>query len=104
LVLFKKYGHQIAAAHQSLRAISASKLDAGILGLQIGEPVMLVHGVTYLEDGRAIEAQESHFRAESIEFIIELGGYSEYARLTPPDLLQRRKSAAVKTVGSTARP
>jgi hypothetical protein len=43
---------------------------AGILGLQIGEPVMLVHGVTYLDDGRAIEAQESHFRAESIEFII----------------------------------
>ena len=104
LVLFKKYGHQIAAAHQSLRAVLASKLDAGILGLQIGEAIMLVHGVTYLEDGRAIEAQESHFRAESIEFIIELGGYSEYARLTPPDLLQRRKSAAVKTVGSTARP
>jgi GntR family transcriptional regulator len=66
LVLFKKYGHKIAAAHQSLRAILASKLDAGILGVQIGEPVMLVHGVTYLEDGRAIEAQESHFRAESI--------------------------------------
>jgi DNA-binding GntR family transcriptional regulator len=104
LVLFKKYGHKIAAAHQSLRAILASKLDAGFLGLQIGEPVMLVHGVTYLEDGRAIEAQESHFRAESIEFIIELGGYTEYARLTPHDLLRRRKSAAIKTVGSTARP
>jgi hypothetical protein len=82
----------------------ASKLDAGLLGLQIGEPVMLVHGVTYLEDGRAIEAQESHFRAESIEFIIELGGYSQYARLTPPDLRRRRKSADLKTVGSTARP
>jgi hypothetical protein len=103
LVLFKKYGHQIAAAHQSLRAILASKLDAGILGLQIGEPVMLVHGVTYLEDGRPIEAQESHFRAESIEFIIELGGYSKYARLTPPDLLRPRKSAAVRNVRSTAR-
>jgi UTRA domain len=104
LVLFKKYGHKIAAAHQSLRAILASKLDAGILGLQMGEPVMLVRGVTYLEDGRAIEAQESHFRAESIEFIIELGGYSQYARLTPHDLLPPRKSAAIKPVGSTARP
>src|ERR1700757_3576595 len=85
VVLFKKYGHQIGAAHQSLRAILASKLDAAILGLQIGEPVMLVHGVTYLDDGRAIEAQESHFRAESIEFIIELGGYSQYARLMSRD-------------------
>jgi GntR family transcriptional regulator len=81
LVLFKKYHHHIAAAHQSLRANLASELDARILDLQIGEPVMLVQGVTYLDDGRAIEAQESHFRGDSIEFIIELGKYSQYARL-----------------------
>ena len=85
LVLFKKYHHYIAAAHQSLRAILASELDARILGLKIGEPVMLVHGVTYLDDGRAIEAQESHFRGESMEFIIELGEHSRYARLMPDD-------------------
>jgi GntR family transcriptional regulator len=84
-VLFKKYHHHIAAAHQSLRAILASESDARILCLQIGDPVILVHGVTYLDDGRAIEVQESHFRAESIEFIIELGEYSQYARLMPPD-------------------
>ncbi len=102
LVLFKKYHHHIAAAHQSLKAILASELDARILDLQIGEPVMLVHGVTYLHDGRAIEAQESHFRAESIEFIIELGEYSQYARLMPHDLLRRRKSTAMRAVGSTA--
>jgi GntR family transcriptional regulator len=102
LVLFKKYHHHIAAAHQSLKAILASELDAQFLDLQIGEPVMLVHGVTYLNDGRAIEMQESHFRAESIEFIIELGEYSQYARLTSHNLLRRRKSIAMKAVGSTA--
>jgi hypothetical protein len=79
----------------------ASELDAQILDLQMGEPVMLVHGVTYLRDGRAIEAQESHFRAESIEFIIELGEYSQYARLMPQDLLRRRRSTAIKAIGST---
>jgi DNA-binding GntR family transcriptional regulator len=42
----------------------ASELDARILALQVGEPVMFVHGVTYLDDGRAIEVEESHFRAE----------------------------------------
>ena len=104
MVLFKKYHHHIAAAHQSLKAILASELDARILDLQIGEPVMLVHGVTYLDDGRAIEAQESHFRGDSIEFIIELGKYSQYARLMPRDLLRRRKSTAMKAVGSTAGP
>src|SRR5258708_7415432 len=102
LVLFKKYHHHIAAAHQSLRAILASELDARILDLQIGEPVMLVHGVTYLDDGRAIEAQESHFRAELIEFIIELGEYSQYARLMSCDLLRRRKSTAIKATRSMA--
>ena len=100
-VLFNKYHHRIAAAHQSLRAILASELDARVLDLQIGEPVMLVHGVTYLEDGRAIEVEESHFRAESIEFIIELGEYSQYARLMPHDLLRCRKSAAMRAVEST---
>jgi GntR family transcriptional regulator len=102
LVLFKKYHHQIAASHQSLRAILASKLDARVLDLQIGEPVMLVNGVAYLDDGRAIEVEESHFRAESIEFIIELGEYSQYARLMPHDLVPR-KSSALKAVASTAR-
>jgi GntR family transcriptional regulator len=100
LVLFKKYQHHIAAAHQSLRAILASEQDAQILDLKIGEPVMLVHGVTYLDDGRAIEAQESHFRGESMEFTIELGEHSQYARLMPEDLLRCGKSIAMNGVES----
>jgi GntR family transcriptional regulator len=104
LVLFKKYHHHIAAAHQSLRAILASELDARILGLQMGEPMMLVHGVTYLDDGRAIEVQESHFRGESIEFIIELGEHSQYARLMPHDLPRCQESIALNAVGSTGGP
>jgi len=102
LVLFKKYHHHVAAAHQSLRAILASELDARVLNLQIGEPVMLVDGVTYLEDGRAIEVEESHFRAEAIEFIIELGEYSQYARLMPEDLHRRSKATALRAPGSAA--
>jgi hypothetical protein len=62
---------------------------------------MLVHGVTYLDDGRAIEVAESHFRAQSIEFIIELGEYSQYARLMPHDLLRRPKATAMRAVEST---
>ena len=100
LILFKKYHHHIMAAHQSLRAVVASEVDARILGLQIGEPVMLVRGVTYLYDGRVIEAEESHFRAGSIEFIIELGESSQYARLMPHDCLPRSKSTAMKGAGS----
>jgi hypothetical protein len=102
LALFKKYHHHVAAAHQSLRAILASELDARVLDLQIGEPVMLVDGVTYLEDGRAIEVEESHFRAEAIEFIIELGEYSQYARLMPEDLHRRSKATALRAPGSAA--
>jgi GntR family transcriptional regulator len=103
LALFKKYHHHVAAAHQSLRAILASELDARVLNLQIGQPVMLVDGVTYLEDGRAIEVEESHFRAEAIEFIIELGEYSQYARLMPNDLRRSRRSVAMKAVASRGR-
>jgi GntR family transcriptional regulator len=101
-VLFQRYHHHIAAAHESLRAILASELDARILDLQIGEPVMLVHGVTYLDDGRAIEVVESHFRADSIEFIIELGEYSQYARLMPHDFLRSRKLTADSALAPAA--
>jgi GntR family transcriptional regulator len=100
-VLFKKYHYRIAAAHQSLRAMVASESEAQTLDLQVGEPVMSVYGVTYLDDGRAIEAQESHFRGESIEFIIELGEYSQYARLMPQYLLPHRKSTGLRAVEST---
>jgi len=102
LVLFKKYRHHVAAAHQRLRAILASEKNARVLNLQIGEPVMLVDGVTYLEDGRAIEVEESHFRAEAIEFIIELGEYSQYARLMPEDLHRRSKAPAMRARRSAA--
>jgi len=78
LILLKKYHHHIVAAHQSLPAVVASEVDARILGVQIGEPVMLVRGVTYLHDGRAIEVEESRFCARLIEFIIELGESSQY--------------------------
>jgi len=97
MVLYKKYHHEVAAAHQSLRAVLASELEARVLQLKIGDPVMLVNGVTYLGDGRAIEVEESHFRAEAIEFIIELGEHSRYARLMPCDLLPRRRSGAMKS-------
>ena len=89
---------------QSRRDQGAALLVFLILGLQIGEPIMLVHGVTYLDDGRAIEAQESHFRGESMEFIIELGEHSQYARLMPHDLLRYQKSIAMKAVGSAGGP
>ena len=98
MVLYKKYRHEVAAAHQSLRAVLASELEARALQLKIGDPVMLVNGVTYLGDGRAIEVEESHFRAEAIEFIIELGEHSRYARLMPSDLLPRRRSGAMKSL------
>ena len=102
LVLFKKYRHHVAAAHQRLRAILASEKNARVLNLQIGEPVMLVDGVTYLENGRAIEVEESYFRAEAIEFIIELGEYSQYARLMPEDLQRRSKAPAIRARRSAA--
>ena len=37
-----------------------------------------------------------------VEFIIEFGEYSKYARSMPPDLLRRRKSTAVRAAESTA--
>lgn len=79
--LAERCGCKLTAAHQVLRPVTLSTEDAECLGVTPGTAVMLVTGVTYSLDGRPVEAEESYFSGESVEFVVELGAYSRFARI-----------------------
>ncbi|MCM2435806.1 GntR family transcriptional regulator [Agrobacterium rosae] len=80
-VLADRFGLNVTAAHQALRAEIADEELAAVLQVNIGSPIMRVAGVSYTETGAPVEVEESWFRSDMMEFIIELGSMSTYARL-----------------------
>jgi GntR family transcriptional regulator len=80
-VLADRYGLRVTAAHQALRAVNADARVAPLLNVAEGAAVMHVAGVSYSDVGTPIEVEESWFRSDLMEFIIELGTLSTYARL-----------------------
>lgn len=83
--LLARTGLSLGAAHQSLRAVVASEAEASLLDVEPGAPLMRVSGVTFSTDAVPVEVEESSFRGDLMEFIVELGTYSKYARLRSPD-------------------
>ncbi len=80
-VLADRYGLKVTAAHQALRAALADDRLASTLDVAVGFPLMRVAGVSYTDSGAPVEVEESWFRSDMMEFIIELGSLSTYARL-----------------------
>ncbi len=80
-VLSDRYGLKITAAHQALRAVVADARLAKCLEVKRGFPLIQVSGVSYTDEGAPVEVEHSYFRSDMIEFIIELGALSTYARL-----------------------
>ena len=80
-VLADRFGLNVTAAHQALRAEIADGALALTLDVELGAPIMRVAGVSYTDTGTPVEVEESWFRSDMMEFIIELGSLSTYARL-----------------------
>ncbi len=75
-VLTQRYGLKPSNAHQRLQAVCADESIAEHLAIPQGHPVMMVAGVGYLGNGKPFEVEESYFRGDLVEFIIELGNSS----------------------------
>jgi GntR family transcriptional regulator len=86
-VYTEKCGYKLSWAHQILRAVSLSAEDAEILGQEKGSPAMYVTGVTYLDDGRPIEMENSLFNSQITEFNVDLGESSEFARIRKTEVI-----------------
>ncbi len=63
---FKPYRHS-----QNLRIAKISGNSASLLGLKDNSVVFLIKGVTYLENGEAIECEESFYRSDKYDLAFE---------------------------------
>jgi GntR family transcriptional regulator len=76
-VLREKYQINIASAKRCMEAVAANELEANLLHVKFGAPLMLIESTAYLEDGTPIEyfkarhrGDRTRFQVESFKFIV----------------------------------
>jgi len=66
------YGLRLGRALQTVEAKPADEYEAKLLGLGIGQPVLVLERMTYLVDGAPIEYVRSAYRGDRYRFMVEL--------------------------------
>lgn len=69
-VLATEYRLPIAEISHTISAAVANDLQASLLQVARNAPLLVVHTTAYLENGRAIEATTSYYRADKYEYSI----------------------------------
>ena len=65
-------GHRPSRALQRLRAVLFSAEQAALLGVQPGDPGLLIERRGFLKDGQAVEFTQSYYRGDAYDFVAEL--------------------------------
>jgi GntR family transcriptional regulator len=70
--LEKAYGIRIARGHRALEAVPANDVEADLLQVKRGAPLMLLNSVSYLADGTPIEYYHALHRGDRSRFEVKL--------------------------------
>ncbi|MCK4791424.1 MAG: GntR family transcriptional regulator, partial [Desulfobacteraceae bacterium] len=89
--LEKEHGLQIARGKRFLEAVIANQLEAELLKVDIGSPLILLNSVSYLHDGTPIEYFHALHRGDRSRFETEL------VRVSQPGELAKKIIDASKT-------
>jgi GntR family transcriptional regulator len=68
----EKQGYKIKGAEQSIEPSLARQHEAELLNIQLGDPVLLIRRVSYLNDGRPYEYVNSVYRGDKYKFITQM--------------------------------
>ena len=71
-VLADKYGLVIAEGYRTIEAVSASREEAKLLGVERGSPLLLLKSVGFLENGTPLEYFTALHRADRTKFQVRL--------------------------------
>ena len=71
-VLTERWGVQLSYATQSLEPILAPPYEATLLHVAPGAPLLLIHRITYDQQGQAFEYVKSLYRGDRYKFVTEL--------------------------------
>ena len=80
--LESEYDLQIASGKRFLDAVVANEIEADLLQVDVGAPLMLLDSVSYLEDGTPIEYYHALHRGDRSRFEVELVRVEEAGGLT----------------------
>jgi GntR family transcriptional regulator len=67
-----KYGLQLSHGRRTIEAVAANQYEIQHLGVQEGAPLILLHSVSYLKDGRPIEYFHAVHRGDRSRFEVEV--------------------------------
>jgi GntR family transcriptional regulator len=70
-VLGEKYNIRIARARRMVEAVAATNLEASLLNIRQGAPLLLIESTSYLEDGTPIEYFKARHRGDRTSFEID---------------------------------
>ena len=66
------YGLRLGRARQTFEAKPADEYEAGLLGIDVGQSVLVLERLTYLHNGTPIEYVRSTYRGDRYRFTVEL--------------------------------
>jgi len=66
------YALRLGRARQAFEAKPADEYEAELLGIDVGQPVLVLERLTYLHDGTPIEYVRSTYRGDRYRFTVEL--------------------------------
>lgn len=70
--LEEQYGLRLGRALQTIEAKPADEYEAKMLKVDLGQPVLSLERLTYLQDGQSIEYVRSTYRGDRYRFTVEL--------------------------------
>ena len=70
--LEKQCGLFIAHGRRFIEAVSANEIEANLLSVERGSPLIMLDSISYLEDGRPIEYYHALHRGDRTRFEVEL--------------------------------
>ncbi|MBO8140716.1 MAG: GntR family transcriptional regulator [Firmicutes bacterium] len=68
----EKYGIRLARGRRMLEAVAATELEAQLLGVKPGAPLLYLRSITYMPNGQAIEYYEAKHRGDRSMLEVEL--------------------------------
>lgn len=66
-----RYGLRLERSRQTIEATIANDYESGLLGVEVGAPMLLLEGLTYDDGGRPVEHFKAIYRADRSKFALE---------------------------------
>jgi GntR family transcriptional regulator len=70
-LLRNKYGFIIARARRFMEAVAANDMEARLLKIEPGAPLMLIESIVYTDDGAPLEYFKARHRGDRTRFLVE---------------------------------